>query len=89
MKIAKIDLKLKHAKQKSNQIVNKIISYVKKLKIQLFEFSKKYQKYLNFFYALYFYLKKTMFKNRFELLLKKIKRIDSSIRAHRDFFRKK
>ena len=42
MKIAEIDLKLKHAKQRLNQTVNEIISYVKKLKIQLFEFSKKY-----------------------------------------------
>ena len=33
MKIAKIDLKLKPTNQKSNEIVNKIISYVKKLKI--------------------------------------------------------
>ena len=71
MKIAKIDLKLKHAKQKSNQTVNEIISYVKKLKTQLFEFSKKYQQYSKNFHALYSHLKKTMLKNRFEILSKR------------------
>ena len=33
IKIAKIDLKLNYTKQRLNQTVNKIISYVKKLKI--------------------------------------------------------
>ena len=32
IEIAKIDLKLKYAKQKSNQFVNKIISYIKKIR---------------------------------------------------------
>ena len=72
IKIANINLKLKYAKQKSNQFVNKIISYIKELKIQLFKFSKKYQKYSSFFHTLYSHLKKTMLKHRFEILLKKI-----------------
>ena len=70
IKIEKIDLKLKYTRQKLHQTVNEIISYVKKLKIQLFKFSKKYQEYLNFFHTLHFHLKKTMLKNRFEILLK-------------------
>ena len=49
IKIAKIYPRLKYAKQRFHQIVNEIISYVKKLKIQFFECSKKYQKYSNFF----------------------------------------
>ena len=71
IKIAKINLKLKHARQKSSQTVNEIILYVEKLKIQLFKFSKKYQKYVNFFYALHSHLRKTMLKNCFEILLKR------------------
>ena len=71
IQIAKIDLTLNHAKQKSNQIVNKIISYVEKLKTQLFKFSKKYQQYSNFFYTLHSHLKKTMLRNRFEVRLTK------------------
>ena len=69
--IAKVDLKLKNAKQKSHQTVNKIILYVEKLKIQLFEFSKKYQEYLIFFHGLHLYLKRTILKNRFEIILKR------------------
>ena len=68
MKIAEIDLKLKHAKQRSNQIVSEIISYVKKLKAQLSELSKKYQEYSNLLHALHPHLRKTMFRNRFEIL---------------------
>ena len=88
--IAKIDLKLKHSKQKLNQIVNEIISYLKKLKTQLFEFLIKYQEYFNFFHALHLYLRKTMLKNRFEVLLKlKLKKTDLMIRTYRNFFRKR
>ena len=71
MKIAKIDLKLKYAKEKSNQIVNKINLYVEKLKTQLSEFSKKYQEYSDFFHTLHLHLKKKMLRNRFETLLKR------------------
>ena len=45
--------------------------YVEKLKTQLFELSKKYQEYSNFFHALHFYIKKTILKNRFEILSRK------------------
>ena len=71
IKIAKINLKLKYAKQKSNQIVNKIILYVEKLKTQFFEFSIKYQNYFNFLHALHSHLRKTMLRNRFEMFLKR------------------
>ena len=70
IKIAKIDLQLKHAKQKSHQTVNEIILYVKKWKIQLSQFSKKYQEYFNFFHAVHSHLRKTMLRNRFEIFSK-------------------
>ena len=89
IKIAKIDLKLKYTKHKLNQIVNKIISYVKKSKTQLFEFSKKYQEYFNIFHTLHSHLKKDDVKKSFRNSFKtKIKRIDSTIRVYKDFFRK-
>ena len=62
MKIAEIDLKLKHARQTLNQTVNEIISYIKNLKTQLSKLSKKYQEYSNLFHALHSHLKKTMLK---------------------------
>ena len=37
----------------------------------MFEFSKKYQKYSNVFHTLHSQLKKTMLKNRFEILSRK------------------
>ena len=64
MKIAEINLKLKHTKQKLNQTRNEIISSIKKLRIQLCKFSKKYQEDLNFFHVLHSHLKKTMLRNR-------------------------
>ena len=89
MKIAKIDLKSKHAKQKSNLTVNKIILYVEILKIQLFKFSKKYQEYFNFFHVLHSYLKKTMLKNRFEIFSKrKLKKLIRRFEHTETFFEK-
>ena len=40
-------------------------------------------------YTLDLHVKKTMFKNRFEILLRKIfKKVNSKIRTHRDYLRK-
>ena len=89
IKIAKIDLKLNHTKQRLHQTVNKIIPYVKRLKTQLFEFSKKYQEYFNFFYALHSYLKKTILRNRFEVLSKrKLKELNRRFEHKETFFEK-
>ena len=89
IKIAKINLKLKHAKQESNQCINKIISYVKKLKIQSFKFSKKYQEYSPFFCTLYSHVRKTMLKNHFEVLSKrKLKKLIWRFEHTKIFFEK-
>ena len=42
MRFAKIDRKLKHVKQKFNQLIDEIITHIEKLKTQMFEFSEKY-----------------------------------------------
>ena len=41
------------------------------MKIQLSELSKKYREYFHFFHALHSRLRKTMLRNRFEILLKR------------------
>ena len=67
----KIDQKLKHVKQKSNQLINELVISIEKLKTRLFEFSKKYSKYFNFLHALHSHFRKTMLRNRFEILFRK------------------
>ena len=47
------------------------MTYIEKLKTQLFEFFKKYQKYFNFLYALHSHFRKTMLQNRFEIIFRK------------------
>ena len=55
----------------------------------MFEFSKKYQEYFKFFYALHSHLKETMLKNRFEILLKrKVKELTRRIEYTAIFFEK-
>ena len=88
IKVAEIDLKLKHGKQKSNQIVDEIIFYVEKLKTQLYEFSRKYQKYFNFFHALHSHLRKMM-SNFFEIFSKrKLKKLTRRFEHIEIFFEK-
>ena len=60
MRFAKIDQKLKHVKQKFNQSIDELITYIEKLKTQLFEFSEKYQKYSNLLHTLHSHFRKTM-----------------------------
>lgn len=52
MRIVEIDSKLKTIKQRINQFVHELITYVEELKTRLFEPSKKYQKYFHLFHAL-------------------------------------
>ena len=53
IRFAEIDQKLKHVKQKFNLSIDELITYIEKLKTQLFKFSEKYQKYSNFLHALH------------------------------------
>ena len=76
IRFAKIDQKLKRVKQKSNQSIDELITYIEKLKTQLFEFSKKHQKYFSFLHALYSHFRKTMLRNCFEIFFcKKLKKL--------------
>ena len=71
MRFAEIDQKLKHVKQKFNQLIDELITHIEKLKTQLFEFSQKYQKYSNFLHTLHSHFRKTMLKNYFDILFRK------------------
>ena len=71
MRFAEIDQKLKHAKQKINQSVDKLITHIEKLETQSSEFSEKYQKYFNFLHALHSHFRKTMLRNHFDILFRR------------------
>ena len=48
-----------------------MITYIEKLKTQLFEFFEKYQKYFNFFYMLHSHFRKTILRNYFDILFRR------------------
>ena len=71
MRFAEIDQKLKHVKQKFNQSVDELITYIKKLETQLFESFEKYQKYFNLLHTLHSHFDKMMLRNHFDIFFRK------------------
>ena len=90
MRLAKIDQKFKHAKQKSNRSIDELITYVEKLKTHLSEFFEKYQKYFNFLHTLHSNFRKTMLRNRVEIFfLRKLKKLTQRFEHTKTFFDEK
>ena len=90
MRFAEINQKLKHVKQKSNQLIDQLITHIEKLETQLLKFLKKYQKYFNFLHTLHSHFRKTMLRNRFEILFRrKLKKLIRRFEHTETFFDQK
>ena len=70
-RFVEIDQKLKHIKQKLNESIDELITSIKKLKSQLFNFFEKYQEYFNFLHTLHLHFRKTMLQNCFQIFFRR------------------
>ena len=90
MRFAEIDQKLKHVKQKFNQLIDELITHIEKLETQLFKIFEKYQKYSNFLHALYSHFRKTMLRNHFDFFFRrKLKKLIRRFENIETFFDKR
>ena len=91
LRLLNIDEQLKKLKQRSDQIVSKLIFYLKSLEDQLSERSSKMQKHNNLLHFLHDYLQKVIirvnFQNKNRVKLIEAARVIERVKSKLDFLR--